>query len=144
MGARDWAEPIRGNGRRDSATAREVASTVKGVITDVKPGAVTVKLRPPGSYPASGGPGDADPPADLPADAPERTFKVDDKTSVAIGTSTEVPSPNGRPGRRDSYRFESVASLKPGMNATIEPGDEDDYAADVRTLQGSKAGGPGL
>jgi hypothetical protein len=30
------------------------------------------------------------------------------------------------------------------MEATIEPGDADDYAADIRTMQGPDAGGPGL
>jgi hypothetical protein len=125
-----YAEPIRAKEGRDGS-AREVTTAVKGILTEVKADSITLK----GEFPVK--PGAVD------TASGERTFKIDDATSVTLAVDSGRTLPDGRKVHRVTYRFgPASALLRAGYEATVEPGQGDGGAVNVLAIQ--PPDGPGL
>ena len=138
--AYDYGAPLR-RLAKPGGPARLVTSATRGVLTDVKAGSVTLRVEAPKSDAPDAKPAPESGVADAPA---ERTFSVDGDTIIALEFTSEHKFPDGRVGKATRITRGAAADLKAGAEVTVEPGDDDDHAAEVRVKGAAGGGDPGL
>jgi hypothetical protein len=126
--------PIRKTAAKGEAKIRFITSSVRGVVTGLGEGSVTVKPRPAVRVKGK-----------APPDMPEQTLKVNDRTQVVIVAGSGMLLDNGDPAPGPGTRIGTVADLAAGNTVNIEVADEDGYADTIAVLPAPPdAAGPGL
>ena len=130
----NFGDPLR-KLAKPGGPARMVTSAIPGVLTDVKGDSVAITPAAPEGQAENDG---------AAAAADSRTFKIDGETAVTVEVTSEMKQPNGRTGKQVRITWGSHADLKAGDKVEVEPGDEDDQAAEIIVKRSADVGGPGL